>query len=248
MIRLNGQISHKRLTGKAFISKSGVGNITLEDRTVTPNSGEQIIEASDGFDGLGVVTVLGDENFIAENIKNGVEIWGIMGTSAASPFSAYGSGSIPYVHKGSATSPGLTFAGMFETFDFAKKIGEAKCYFNDVLLPGIPAAMLERLPYVWIRNDTTNGNYNLIFSKHQPWYDSSDLSIQSQSAAGFAAWYQIALDGADSASVWTFASAKTVYFGLDDARTVLWSNCDIPNGAATATEIYFEGSEPVPAE
>lgn len=115
MIRLNGQISHKRLTGKAFISKKSEMKITLEDKTVIPTAAEQAIEAGKGFDGLGVVTVVGDENFIAKNIKNGVKIWGVEGTSAASPFMGKAVGVIPYTYKGTARSTGLYCASLFVT-------------------------------------------------------------------------------------------------------------------------------------
>lgn len=89
--------------------------ITLEDRSVIPKAEEQVIEAGAGFDGLGVVTVVGDENFIAKNIKNGVKIWGITGTGVAPPFAASAVGVIPYVYKGTARSTGLDFSGLFET-------------------------------------------------------------------------------------------------------------------------------------
>lgn len=115
MIRLNGQISHKRLTGKAFISKKSEMKITLEDKTVIPTAAEQAIEAGKGFDGLGVVTVVGDENFIAKNVKMGVKIWGVEGTSSASPFTAAAAGGIPMVYKGTARSTGPNFTGLFDS-------------------------------------------------------------------------------------------------------------------------------------
>lgn len=108
MIRLIGQISHKRLTGKAFISKKSEMKITLEDKTVIPTAAEQILEAGKGFDGLGVVTVKGDPNFIAKNIKAGVKLWGLEGTSAASPMAAQATGVIPPVFRGAAISTSLS--------------------------------------------------------------------------------------------------------------------------------------------
>lgn len=78
--------------------------ITLEDRTVIPTAEEQILEAGKGFDGLGVVTVVGDENFIAKNIKNGVKIWGIEGRASSSAFFSRGIGSLPIVYRSTAQS------------------------------------------------------------------------------------------------------------------------------------------------
>ena len=51
----------------------------LEEKTATPSAEDQIIMPTAGKY-LSKVTVDGDSNFIAENIKNGVEIWGVTGT------------------------------------------------------------------------------------------------------------------------------------------------------------------------
>lgn len=51
----------------------------LEGLTVTPN-GKEIVEIPPfGCDGFGIVTVLGDENLLSENIKTGVSIYGVDG-------------------------------------------------------------------------------------------------------------------------------------------------------------------------
>lgn len=107
MITLRGQITVKRLSGRACISKAADIKVTLEDRTVTPTAAGQVIEHGEGFDGLGIVTVVGDENFLAKNIKNGVKIWGVMGTGVAPPFAATAVCIIPMVYKGEARSRGL---------------------------------------------------------------------------------------------------------------------------------------------
>lgn len=51
----------------------------LEEKTATPSAEDQIITPTAGKY-LSKVTVEGDSNFIAENIKSGVEIWGVTGT------------------------------------------------------------------------------------------------------------------------------------------------------------------------
>ena len=123
----------------------------------------------------------------------------------------------------------------------------AKCYYNGVLLPGIPAEMFVKYPYAWIRKHITNGQYQLLFASY-PWYYKDGGMYCSGGESVPEPWYNITLSTADAATEWTFNNATTGYFTVDDTRPVMWSNHDIPNGSATATEIYFEGSEPVPAE
>ena len=124
-----------------------------------------------------------------------------------------------------------------------------KYYYNGVLLPEIPADVLAQYPYAWIRKNTTTGYYNLIFTALQPYLYTDGSSIAYGSGTTTTCvLYNIAISSAESATVWTYDNAADTWHGLDSARTVLWSNHDIPNGSATATEIYFEGSEPVLAE
>ena len=124
-----------------------------------------------------------------------------------------------------------------------------KYYYNGVLLPEIPADVLAQYPYAWIRKNTTTGYYNLILTALQPYLYTDGTSIAYGSGTSTTCVsYNIAISSAESATVWAYANTEDTWQGLDSARTVLWSNHDIPNGSATATEIYFEGSEPVLAE
>lgn len=52
----------------------------LQTKSVTPSNSEQRVQADSGFDGLMQVTVDGDSDLAAANIKSGVNIFGVTGT------------------------------------------------------------------------------------------------------------------------------------------------------------------------
>ena len=77
-------------------SKASITPI-LQDKTVTPTTETQTITADDDYDGLNAVTVNGDSNLIAENIKRGVSIFGVNGTlSEGNGGSVDGDNTFPY--------------------------------------------------------------------------------------------------------------------------------------------------------
>lgn len=96
VFKLTGQITHKKMSGKLKISAVG-REPSYQEKSVTPTAEEQIVKCDDGYDALKSVTVVGDENFKAENIKNGKTIWGVLGTAVGNPFLITASGYLPVI-------------------------------------------------------------------------------------------------------------------------------------------------------
>jgi hypothetical protein len=122
-------------------------------------------------------------------------------------------------------------------------------YYNGVKLPKIPIEVLVEYPYRWIRKNTTSGYYDLVFTKVIGYYDPSagtnaGIVYNTSDKMTDCLHYRISIANADSATEWGYYQLTKTWYGIDTNRTVLWSNHDIPNGSATATSIYFKGSEP----
>lgn len=138
--------------------------------------------------------------------------------------------------------------GILEDTSLPATLAGVKCYYNGVLLPGIPSEMLARYPYAWIRKNTTSGYFDLLLSDAPFYYEDTPRITEGNGVVG-KPWYRVEIATAETATAWKNEPNVNYYgWGLDSERTILWSNHDIPNGSATATEIYFEGSEPVIAE
>ena len=66
----------------ALQNKTSISEPVLQTKTATPTTNTQDITPDSGYDGLSKVTISGDTDLIAENIKSGVDIFGVSGTYA----------------------------------------------------------------------------------------------------------------------------------------------------------------------
>lgn len=114
--------------GKTFTSEAGLlvngtresttTEPTLQAKSVTPSASKQVVTPDANYDGLSQVTVAGDTNLTAENIKKGVSIFGVRGALAAS---SGGSGNCE-AHLVDVTNPTVSFtttAGDIKVWGYA---------------------------------------------------------------------------------------------------------------------------------
>ena len=59
---------------------AGGGAPSLQNKIVTPSASQQVVSADSGYDGLNQVTVSGDADLVASNIKHDVNIFNVAGT------------------------------------------------------------------------------------------------------------------------------------------------------------------------
>lgn len=117
----------------------------------------------------------------------------------------------------------------------------AKCYYNGVLLPEIPANVLADYPYAFIFKESTK--YHTIFSKTAYWYQSRDDTVRN--SEGGVLNYLITYDEVDSGLDWYFRNDGWYYWAKATSG-VLWSNYDILQVTDSKPSLWFAATEPVP--
>lgn len=108
--------------------------------------------------------------------------------------------------------------------------------YNGVRLPKIPEDTLAEYPYCIIA--FFNSTYRLIMAQNR-WFRKSDGYIQVQKCPNADFTYNEVDWGAGN---------YYTSIGNWPSDSLIWSSHDIPNGSATATDIYFEGTDPVPTD
>ena len=112
-----------KITGTHVCSGGGT-TPTLQSKTISPSTSQQIITPDSGYDGLSRVTVNGDVNLVAENIKSGVSIFGVVGSFEGSGGSGGGSSSYnceAYHITSASAKLNFTTAGTVKVWGYGSK-------------------------------------------------------------------------------------------------------------------------------
>lgn len=113
---------------------------------------------------------------------------------------------------------------------------EGKLYYGGELLPEIPAEFSDSYQYTMIIR-RTSGYVDVIGCASPFYYEVVEGEPCANQSAGAAGRRRYSSD-TDS---WGDISTGNYRYSF---ASIVWSNFDMPNGSATSTTIYFEGSEP----
>lgn len=117
---------------------------------------------------------------------------------------------------------------------------EGKAWYNGVLLPEIPADMLtDGYEYLTLLRHISSDSLYAYATTTLPYYDGT--SRFELDAGRKRRLYDAENDAWGEESITT----DDTYCDLAEKWAVVWAKQNIPNGSATSTTIYFEGSDPV---
>lgn len=116
--------------------------------------------------------------------------------------------------------------------------------FNGVRLPRVPFGK-DTYRYVFIMQNTSSGYYEMYLSTQANYHSSSRIKYPGGVSRKR---YRIAIARAETATEWESISTSYSDVIISDTNILLWSSHDLPDGSATATDIYFESTDPVPVD
>jgi hypothetical protein len=121
----------------------------------------------------------------------------------------------------------------------AETLPDGMAWYNGAILPVIPADVLAQYPYAVIVYVVSSGEYELILEDLPWWYDETKRAIRID-RSGFHDVYVV------SDNSWVrIANYRNSNVFIGSGTDCIWSSHDIPYDSASATDIYFKGSESV---
>ena len=138
--------------------------IKLQNKEIIPSNIDKEVTFDNNYDGLSKVTIKGDSNLIAANIKQNINIFGITGTYEGNDFNIYMQPNEPIAKNGIWLKSDNLFNGV-KFFDYATAKGEVleaeKFSFIDVTGMSIIAQEIIDGEMYLLTNNNTSKKINL---------------------------------------------------------------------------------------